>query len=205
MLFVLVVAGLVGIHTFFSQASSQLRNLLLGDFTTMGTIGSGDGDANYSRDLLPRPKSTSPDVVSGGGRELEVIDGATARLDEAESGGNVIQTDTDDRDSQYRLGRQVGKGSFGVIFVATRLSDGKQFAFKFVSGRPTSNCYCTGQIEGDSHREQERRGSDASQLRNEYRVYKALASCGKNSAAPGYLLYACSTANNGCRRLPYRL
>lgn len=54
----------------------------------------------------------------------------------------------------YRVGKKIGEGSFGVIFDGTNLLNNHQVAIKF-----------------------EPRKSDAPQLRDEYRTYKALYGC----------------------------
>ena len=38
-----------------------------------------------------------------------------------------------DSSEQYRFGRELGKGSYGVVYLAERRSDDKTFAIKTVS------------------------------------------------------------------------
>jgi serine/threonine protein kinase len=65
-------------------------------------------------------------------------------------------TYTDIVGKHYGIGKQIGEGSFGIVFEGINLLNHQQVAIKF-----------------ELHK------SKAAQLRNEYRMYKALIGCGK--------------------------
>jgi casein kinase 1 len=63
--------------------------------------------------------------------------------------------------NRYVVGRQVGEGSFGIVFKGTNLLNQQRVAIKFESQK-----------------------NGPPQLRNEYYAYKALAGCRKSSQRP---------------------
>src|SRR5258708_6221008 len=83
-------------------------------------MGKNDGDSGHQ----PLHKQNSNVKEEGGGGKP---------VDVAEESTSIIHVDPNDPNSSYEVGKQIGKGSFGVIFAATRLSDKKPVAIKFVS------------------------------------------------------------------------
>lgn len=65
-----------------------------------------------------------------------------SRLDaENTSKGNLLWVDQNDARSMYEVGRQIGKGTFGVVYEGTKLSDKTRVAIKFVSDYPSNSTH----------------------------------------------------------------
>lgn len=61
---------------------------------------------------------------------------------EKASKGNLIQLDQPE--AKYQVGKQIGKGTYGVVYEGVRLSSGRCVAIKFVSSFPSSKQCCLG-------------------------------------------------------------